>query len=68
MINTLATIDIIDHALYKRDEGKVEKAKESLKSYRDKLQSEVDEFDKWAEVQSEIDTGIELENESGQGK
>jgi hypothetical protein len=68
MINTLATIDIIDHALYKIDEGKVEKAKESLKSYRDKLQSEVDEFDKWAEVQSEIDTGIELENESGQGK
>ena len=68
MIDTIAKIDIINHALYKIDENKVEKAKEILVNYKNKLQSEVDEFDKWAEVQSNIDTSIQLEIESGQGK
>ena len=78
MIETIATIDIIESALAdlnkvnynnkEETEKKVVKAKITLQDFRDKLQSEVDEFDKWAEVQSEIDTGIELENESGQGK
>ena len=78
MIETIATIDIIESALAdlnklnynnkEETEKKVVKAKITLQDFRDKLQSEVDEFDKWAEVQSEIDTDIELENESGQGK
>jgi len=68
MIETIATIDIINHALYKIEENKVEKAKEILVNYKNKLQSEVDEFDKWAEVQSNIDTSIQLEIDGGQGK
>ena len=41
MIETIATIDIINHALYKIEENKVEKAKEILVNYKNKLQSEV---------------------------
>jgi hypothetical protein len=39
-----------------------------LVTYRDKLQNEIDEFDKWAKVQSDIDTSLQLEIESKQGK
>ena len=59
---------IINHALYKIEENKVEKAKEILVNYKNKLQSEVDEFDKWAEVQSNIDTNIQLQSDKEQGK
>ena len=69
MIDTIATISVLDKAITALDDGRPRyEIKDLLKSYRDKLQSEVDEFDKWAEVQSNIDTSIQLEIESGQGK
>ena len=68
MIATIATIDILNLAIDKIDNGKVEDAKDDLITFRDKLQNEVDEFDKWAKVQSDIDTKLQLEIESEQGK
>ena len=78
MIETIATIDILNSALDKlndinyRDlnsiETKVVDAKDTLITYRDKLQKEVDEFDEWAKVQSEIDTALQLEAEEIRGK
>jgi len=68
MIETIATIDILNLAIDKIDDGKVEDAKDDLITFRDKLQNEVDEFDKWAKVQSDIDTSLQLEIESKQGK
>ena len=68
MINEIATIDILNLALDQIDEGKTDSAKDTLISYRDKLQKEVDEFDKWAKVQSDIDTQINLELEEQRGK
>lgn len=68
MIATIATIDILNLAIDKIDNGKVEDAKDDLITFRDKLQNEVDEFDKWAKVQSDIDTSLQLEIESEQGK
>jgi hypothetical protein len=62
MINEIATIDILNLALDQIDEGKTDSAKDTLITYRDKLQKEVDEFDKWAETQSNIHTQLELEN------
>ena len=62
MIETLATIDILNLALDQIDDGKTDSAKDTLITYRDKLQKEVDEFDKWAETQSNIHTQLELEN------
>ena len=64
MIETIATIDILNLAIDKIDDGKVEDAKDDLITFRDKLQNEVDEFDKWAKVQSDIDTSLQLEIES----
>ena len=73
MIDTLATIDIIELALkdlnninYNDKDGtekKVVNAKITLQNYRDKLQKEVDAFDEWAKTQSDINTSIELEAE-----
>ena len=63
MIETIATIDILNLALDDLKEGKVDMAKNTLTSYRDKLQKEVEEFDKWAEAQSDIDTQNQMENE-----
>jgi len=62
MIETIATIDILNLVLDQIDEGKTDSAKDTLIAYRDKLQKEVDEFDKWAETQSNIHTQLELEN------
>ena len=74
MIETIATIDIIELALDnlnsinyndKEDtEKKVVEAKITLQNFRDKLQKEVNEFDKWATNQSDIDTSIQLEIDS----
>ena len=63
MIETIATIDILNLAIDKIDDGKVADAKDDLITFRDKLQNEVEEFDKWAEAQSDIDTQNQLENE-----
>ena len=63
MIEVIATIDILNLAIDKIDDGKVEDAKDDLITFRDKLQNEIDEFDKWAKVQSDIDTSIQLEAE-----
>jgi len=63
MIETIATIDILNLAIDKIDNGKVEDAKDDLITFRDKLQNEVDEFDKWAKVQSDIDMAIQTEAE-----
>ena len=73
MINEIATIDVIELALSdlnnidynnkEETEKKVVGAKITLQNYRDKLQKEVDEFDKWAETQSNIHTQLELETE-----
>ena len=78
MIETIATIDILNSALDKlndinyRDlnsiETKVVDAKDTLITYRDKLQKEVDEFDELAKVQSDIDTALQLEAEEMRGK
>jgi len=69
MINEIATISILDEAITKIDGGRPRyEIKDLLLSHKDKLQKEVDEFDKWAQVQSDIDTSIQLEIESKQGK
>ena len=68
MIETLATIDILETAIDKIDDGKIEDAKDDLVTYKDKLQNEVDEFEKWAKTQSDIDTSIQLEVDNQLGK
>jgi len=78
MINEIATIDVIQSALDQlgtinyndkvETEKKVVNAKITLQTYRDKLQNEVDEFDKWAKTQSDIDTSIQLEVDNQLGK
>lgn len=65
MIETIATISVLDEAITALDDGRPRyEIKDSLKSYRDKLQEEVDSFDKWATNQSDIDTSIQLEIDS----
>ena len=68
MIETLATIDILETAIDKIDDGKIEHAKDDLVTYKDKLQNEVDEFEKWAKTQSDIDTSIQLQVDNQLGK
>ena len=78
MINEISTIDVIQSALDQLNnvdyndkaetEKKVVNAKITLQTYRDKLQNEVDEFDKWAKTQSDIDTSIQLEVDNQLGK
>ena len=63
MIETIATIDILNLAIDKIDDGKIADAKDDLITFRDKLQNEVDEFDKWAKVQSDIDIALQMEAE-----
>ena len=68
MIETLATIDILETAIDKIDDGKIEDAKDDLVTYKDKLQNEVYEFEKWAKTQSDIDTSIQLQVDNQLGK
>jgi N12 class adenine-specific DNA methylase len=63
MIETIATIDILNLAVDQLDEGRTLDCKDTLITYRDKLQKEVDEFDEWAKTQSDIHTSLELESE-----
>ena len=63
MINEIATVDVLNLAIQKLNENDIEGAKVSLTSYKDKLRKEIDEFDKWAETQSDIDTQISLDFE-----
>jgi|TARA_B110000908_G_C9976540_1_gene323564 hypothetical protein len=64
MIETIATIDIIESALSKIEDDKVADAHQVLTTYKTKLQNEVDSFEKWATNQSDIDTSIQLEIDS----
>lgn len=68
MINEIATIDILNLAIDQLDGGRTMDCKDTLVTYRDKLQNEVDEFDKWAKVQSDIDTQLNLQIEEERGK
>ena len=78
MINEISTIDVIQSALDQLNnidyndkaetEKKVVNAKITLQTYRDKLQNEVDEFEKWAKIQSDIDTSIQLQVDNQLGK
>ena len=63
MIATIATVDILNLAIDQLDEGRTVDCKDTLITYRDKLQNEIDEFDKWAQTQSDIHTQLELETE-----
>jgi N12 class adenine-specific DNA methylase len=63
MIETIATVDILNLAIDQLDEGRTIDCKDTLVTYRDKLQNEIDEFDKWAKTQSDIHTQLELEAE-----
>ena len=63
MINEIATVDTLNLAIDQIDEGNIESAKDTLISYRDIIQKEIDEFDKWAKTQSDIHTQLELEAE-----
>ena len=68
MIQEIATVDLLNMVIDKIDDGKIADAKDDLKTFRDKVQNEIDQFDKWAEVQSDIDTSIQLEVDKALGK
>lgn len=69
MINEIATISVLDNAIQMLDEGKPRyEIKDSLVEHRDKLQKDVDQFDEWAKVQSDIDIALQLEQEEMVGK
>ena len=69
MINEIVTVEVLDKAIKMVDEGRPRyEIKDLLASHRDKLQKEINEFDKWAETQSDIDTSIQLEVDKALGK
>ena len=68
MIQERATVDLLNTVIDKIDDGKIADAKDDLITFRDKIQSEIDQFDKWAEAQSDIDTSIQLEVDKALGK
>ena len=68
MIQEIATVDLLNTVIDKIDDGKVADAKDDLITFRDKIQSEIDQFDKWAEAQSDINTSIQLEVDKALGK
>ena len=53
MIQEIATVDLLNTVIDKLDDGKIADAKDDLITFRDKIQDEIDQFDKWAETQSE---------------
>ena len=68
MIQEIATVDLLNMVIDKIDDGKIADAKDDLTTFRDKIQNEIDAFDKWAKVQSDIDTSIQLEVDKALGK
>ncbi len=68
MIQEIATVDLLKTVIDKIDDGKIADAKDDLITFRDKIQNEIDQFDKWAEAQSDIDTSIQLEVDNQLGK
>jgi len=68
MIQEIATVDLLNTVIDKIDDGKIADAKDDLITFKDKIQNEIDQFDKWAEVQSDIDTSLQLEIDSKAGK
>ena len=68
MIQEIATVDLLNMVIDKIDDGKIADAKDDSVTFRDKVQNEIDEFDKWAKVQSDIDTSIQLEVDKALGK
>ncbi len=68
MIQEIATVDLLNTVIDKLDDGKIADAKDDLITFRDKIQNEIDQFDKWAEAQSDIDTSIQLEVDNQLGK
>jgi|TARA_Y100001958_G_scaffold51655_1_gene34605 hypothetical protein len=68
MIQEIATVDLLNTVIDKIDDGKIADAKDDLITFRDKIQNEIDQFDKWAEAQSDIDTSIQLEVDNQLGK
>ena len=68
MITEIATVDLLNTAIDKIDDGKIADAVDDLRTFRDKIQNEIDQFDKWAEAQSNIDTSIQLEVDKALGK
>ena len=68
MIQEIATVDLLNTVIDKIDDGKIADAKDDLITFRDKIQNEIDQFDKWAETQSDIDTSIQLEVDNQLGK
>ena len=68
MITEIAPVDVLNTAIDKIDDGKIADAKADLITFRDKIQNEIDQFEKWAEVQSDIDTSIQLEVDKALGK
>ena len=79
MINEIATVDTINLAVDKLDnvssetdvmkiKSAISDAKDDLITQRDKIQKDIDQFDKWAEAQSDIDTSIQLEVDKALGK
>ena len=68
MIQEIAKVDLLNTVIDKIDDGKIADAKDDLITFRNKIQSEIDQFDKWAEAQSDIDTSIQLEVDKALGK
>ena len=68
MITEIATVDLLNTVIDKLDDGKIADAVDDLRTFRDKIQDEIDQFEKWAEVQSDIDTSIQLEVDKALGK
>ena len=68
MIQEIATVDLLNTVIDKIDDGKIADAKDDLITFKDNIQNEIDQFDKWAEAQSDIDTSLQLEIDSKAGK
>ena len=67
-IHTAVFVDTLNTAIDQLDKGLTIDCKKTLVDQRDKLQNEIDSFDKWAETQSDIDTSIQLEVDKALGK